>query len=195
VTWTKIDQILNEIQDPETGLELLAKRPEGATPEQAHNLLFWQIQFTQWRDRRAGDVLAVGRAAASCALSKKPVPCWLSRAINELCMQHMSPHEKRVYISMRKHSIRWDLAELEQRRRRRGDLHNRKKKTRGDAGWEAAVVEELAGTNAKCGEEPVKKSHQLIKRAGGAQITLTSYKRAVKERDQRRKKSHAKKKI
>jgi len=191
-TWTKLDQILNEIQDPETGLALLAKRPEGATPEQAHHLLFWQIQFMQWRDWLSGDVLAVGRATASCALSRKPVPFWLSRAINELCMQHMSPHEKAVYINMRKHSIRWEVAELEQRRRRRGDLRNRKKKTRGDTGWEAATVEKLAGTNAECGEETVKKSHQLIQRAGGAQVTLASYKRAVKARDQRRKKRRKK---
>ena len=64
-TWTRLDQILDEIQDPEVGLALLAERPEGATPEQAHDLLFWQIQFTQWRDWRAGDVQADARALAA----------------------------------------------------------------------------------------------------------------------------------
>jgi len=34
----------------------------------------------------------------------------------------------------------------------------------------------------------VKKSYALIRRAGGAQVTLPSYKRAIRKRDRQRKK-------
>ena len=188
-TWTKLDQILDEIQDPEVGLALLAKRPEGATPEQAHDLLFWQIQFTQWRDWRAGNVQAVTVAVLSCALNKKPLPLWLNRAINELCEQRMSRRDKDAPRNMRVHFIRWEKAELEYRQRQ-GDPRNRKKKI-GDADWAAAAAR-LAGTDAACSAETVKKSHQLIKRAGGARATLASYRREVKKRDQRRERRHKK---
>ena len=53
---------LDKIQDPETGLALLSKLPKR---------LFWQFQFTQWRDWRAGDVLAFGRAIDCCSLLNK----------------------------------------------------------------------------------------------------------------------------
>ena len=53
---------LDLIQDPETGLALLAKCAGEKTPEQERERLFWQLQFMQWRDWRAGDVTAVARA-------------------------------------------------------------------------------------------------------------------------------------
>src|SRR5262249_854697 len=57
---------LNLIQDPETGLALLAKRP----PEQEWDRLFWQNQFTLWRHWRAGDMQAVSHAVTCCAFYK-----------------------------------------------------------------------------------------------------------------------------
>ena len=57
-----LNRILDEAQDPETGLALLAKYSGEATPKQVNKHLFWQFQFMQWRDWRAGDVLAVSRA-------------------------------------------------------------------------------------------------------------------------------------
>ena len=63
---------------------------------------------------------------------------------------------------------------------------NYKKKVRGDAIWrEAAKI--LAGTDVEASAETVRKSYTLIKRAGGAQVTLPSYRREVEERDRRRK--------
>jgi hypothetical protein len=63
---------LDKIQDPETGLALLSKLPKRQeTPEQRRKRLFWQFQFTQWRDWRAGDVLAFGRAIDCCSLLNK----------------------------------------------------------------------------------------------------------------------------
>lgn len=85
---------------------------------------------------------------------------------------------------MMEHFRRWEVAELE--RRQWGDPRNNK------TDWKAVVATRLTGTNAECGEETVKKSHQLIKRAGGRQVTLASYKLAVKERDRRRKKRRKK---
>ena len=59
---------LDLIQDPEIGLALLAKCAGEETPEQKRNRLFWQFQFMQWRDWRAGDVGAVARAVVCCSL-------------------------------------------------------------------------------------------------------------------------------
>src|SRR5262249_43948620 len=54
---------LNLIQDPENGLALLTKRPAEETPAQELQRLFWEAQFTHWRDKAAetppGDALIV----------------------------------------------------------------------------------------------------------------------------------------
>jgi hypothetical protein len=177
MAWTKLDQILDQVEDPEAGLELLSKRPEGETPEQAVNLLFWQIQFMQRRDWQQGDVLAVSRALIICSLGKKPPPNWLCKAIHELCARHMSPHDKRANRRLLEHFRRWEAAALVRYERR----------VCGDDIWAAAAAK-LAGTSAECNEDTVRKSHQLIKRAGGNQVTLPSYKHVANEGYRRRKK-------
>src|SRR5262245_54354920 len=159
-TWTKLDQLLDQIEDPGAGLALLAKRPEGATPEQALDLLFWQIQFIQCRDWGAGDIQAIWRAIASCSLGKKPPPIWLCRAIHELCVRHMSPHDKRAYRRMLEHFGRWETVELVRRKHRR-DPRNREKVS-DDAIW-AEAAELLADEGAEASAaETVRKSHLLI---------------------------------
>jgi hypothetical protein len=186
-TWTKFDQILDEIQDPEAGLALLSKRPKGETPEQTLNLLFWHLQFTYWRDWRAGNVRAVSNALLVCALGiKRPPPTWLNRAVHELCKRCTPDDEKRAYGDLAKHRLRWQAVELV-RGRFPGDPRNRKKKAHGDAVWvEAAKL--VADTDAKASAETVRKSHTLIRRAGGMNATLQSYRRAVEGRDRGRKK-------
>jgi hypothetical protein len=91
---------------------------------------------------------------------------------------------------MLEHFRRWETAELV-RRRPPGDPHNRKKKVKSDAVWEEAA-KLVAGTDATANAETMRKSHQLIKRAGGSQVSLPSYKRAANERYRRRKKRRKK---
>src|SRR5262249_2279429 len=98
---------LDRIQDPETGLALLARRPDETTPEQERKRLFWQFQFMQWRDWRAGDTLAVPRAIACCRLLNRAPPRWLCDATLELSEQRMSDDEKRAYTDLTKHYLRW----------------------------------------------------------------------------------------
>ena len=93
---------LNLIQDPETGLALLAKCPAEETPEQERERLFWQLQFTYWRDWRAGDVAAFARALVDCSLFNMPPPFWLLKAGSELCVRCMSNAEKRARRAMNK---------------------------------------------------------------------------------------------
>jgi hypothetical protein len=45
----------------------------------------------------------------------------------------------------------------------------------------------VAGTGAEASAETVRKSHALVRRAGGAQVTLSSYRREVEARERRRK--------
>ncbi|HEY5965355.1 MAG TPA: hypothetical protein VIU42_15170 [Xanthobacteraceae bacterium] len=177
----------DRIKDPETGLALLSKRSGEETPEQGRTRLFWQFQFMQWRDWRAGDVLAVARAIGCCSHLNRPPPRWLCKASVELCERSMSDDEKRAYGDLTKHLLRWQAAE-QVRGRRPFDSHIYKKKVRGDAVWtEAAKM--LAGTEIKRSPETMRQSHRLIRRAGGEQVTLPSYRRAVEERDRRRKKN------
>jgi hypothetical protein len=179
-----LDEIFDQIEDPEVGLALLTKLPT-ETPERSLNRLFWQIQFTNLRDWLAGDVLAVGRALTTCMLGKKrPSPTWLCRAVNELCVQHMSPSDKNDYTNMMEHFMRWEAAERAHRQLLK-DPRNRKMKVHNKTVL-AEAVKMLVGTKAECGEETVKKSHLLIKRAGGSQVTLENYKRAVEKRDRGR---------
>jgi hypothetical protein len=65
---------LNLIRDPETGLALLAKCASGKMPEQERERLFWQLQFTSWRDWRAGDTTAFGHALVDCSLFNMLLP-------------------------------------------------------------------------------------------------------------------------
>jgi hypothetical protein len=181
-TWTKLDQI----EDPETGLALLSKRSGEETPEQEQKRIFWQFQFMQMRDWRAGDVLAVSRALTCCSLLKRPPPRWLRDAIDELCERNMSADEKRARRDGVKHFLRWQAVELV-RGRYPGHPRNYKRKVHGDAVWtEAAKL--VASTDAEASAETVRKSHALIRRAGGAWSTFLNYKREVEEHGQRRKK-------
>jgi hypothetical protein len=182
----QFDRFLDHIEDPETGLALLAKHPNKETPEQTLNRLFWCNQFTQWRDWRAGDVLAVSRAQMSCALSNRRPPTWLCKAVHELCGQCMPDKDKRAYGDLAKHVQRWRAVEVV-RGRYKGDPRNYRRKVQSDDIWpEAAKL--VAGTNAEADAETVGKSHALIRRAGGHDVTLQSYRRKVRKRERRRKK-------
>jgi hypothetical protein len=173
---------LDAIADPETGLALLAKRPDEETPEQSRLRLFWQFQFLQWRDWRAGEVLAFARAMHCCSHFHQGPPRWLREAALELCERRMSDGDKRAYGDLINHLLRWEAVQLT-RGRRPWDARNSKRKVRGDAVWEVAAKMLAGATSA----ETVRKSYTLIKHAGGERVTLPSYKRAVVERDRRRK--------
>jgi hypothetical protein len=175
-----LDQILDHIEDPETGLAILAKRPAKLTPEQALSCRFWQNQFTLWRDYRAGDVMAVWYAAASCALSKRSPPAWLGKAISELCWQSIPAAERRERVDLARHKFHWEAVQLVLGRRKGHPLNYERKVLPDDVFAEAAKL--LADTKAKAGAEMVKKSYQLIKRAGGMNVTFRSYKRAKARR-------------
>ena len=171
----QFNQIFDRIDDPETGLALLSKRPGPGeeTPEQALNYIFWLGQFTYWRNWLAGDVLAVVGAEMHCALVKRPPPTWLCRAVHLLAMPDA---EKRACRAMEKAALRYQAVELV-----RGQG-----KVQGDEIFEEAA-KQLAGTNAEGSAETMRKSHQLIERAGdGHAVTLQNYKRAVEWRDRRR---------
>jgi hypothetical protein len=173
---------LNLIQDPETGLALLAKRSGEETPEQERERQFWRLQFNAMRDWLAGDALAVGRAVTDCSLFNRPPPFWLVKASNLLGMRCMSDAEKRSRRDINKHYRRWRAVQLV-RGRHPNDPRNFKKKVDGDAVWVEATK-----LDATVDVDMVKKSYALIKRAGGASVTLPSYRRAVKKRDRPRKK-------
>jgi hypothetical protein len=63
---------------------------------------------------------------------------------------------------------------------------------RGDAVW-AEAAKLVAGTGAEASAETVRKSHALVRRAGGAEVTLANYRREVEremeKRERRRKKN------
>jgi hypothetical protein len=173
---------LDLIQDPETGLALLAKRSGEETPAQELQRLFWQAQFTHWREWRTGDVQAVAHAVICCAFYKRRPPLWLCHASLELCKQCRSDAEKRERSDLAKHFLRWKAVELV-RGQRPGDPRNFKRGVRGDTVWEEAA-KLVAGTAA----EAVRKSHALIRRAGGRQVTLPNYRREIAVRERRRRK-------
>ena len=173
---------LNLIQDPETGLALLAKHEW--PPERELQRQFWQAQFTYWRDWRAGDVQAIAHAVTCCAFYKRSPPLWLCRAVYELHGQCRPDDEKREHGALREHFLRWEAVELVCGRRP-GDPRNYKKKMRGEAVWvEAAKL--VADTDAKASAETVRKSHALVRRAGGALVTLPNYRREVEVQRRRR---------
>jgi hypothetical protein len=158
---------------------------ENETPEQERERQFWQLQFTDLRDWRAGDVLAVARALVDCLLFNRPPPFWLLKASLELCMRHMSNAEKRARGGMIKHFLRWKAVKLVLGRHP-NDPRSFKRKVRGDAVW-AEAAKLVAGTSAEAAPETVRQSYRLIRRAGGTQVTLPSYRHEVEERDRRRK--------
>jgi hypothetical protein len=177
---------LDLIRDPETGLALLAKCAGGKTPEQERERLFWQLQFMAMRDWRAGDTLAVSRALTDCSLFNRPPPFWLLKTGSELCVLGMSAAEKRARRAINKHFLCWKAVKLV-RGRHPKDPRNYKKKVRdNDAVYEEAA-KMLAVTGIKLRAGTVKKSYTLINRAGGAQVTLPSYKREVKREMEKRK--------
>ena len=168
---------LELIQDPEIGLALLAKCAGEETPEQTRNRQFWQSQFMYWQDWRAGDVEAIAHAVTCCMFYNRPPPLWLCRAGYELREQCRSDDEKRERGALREHFLRWKAVELVCGRRPE-DPRNYKRKVRGDAVW-AEAAKLVAGTGAEASAETVRKSHALVRRAGGAQVTLPSYRREV----------------
>lgn len=183
---------LDLIQDPETGLALLAKRPGEETPEQELHRLFWQNQFTLWQDHLGGDVMAVPHAVICCVFYKKRPPLWLCRAGIELGERCRSNAEKRERRDLAEHFLRWEAAELV-RGQRPGDPRNYKRKVQPDDVWgEAAKL--VADTDAEASAETVRKSHALVRRAGGALVTLPNYRREVEVRDRRRARNRRRKK-
>ena len=177
---------LELIQDPEIGLALLAKCAGEETPVQTRNREFWQYQFMYWQAWRAGDVEAIAHAVTCCMSYNRPPPLWLCRAGYELHEQCRAGDEKRELGALREHLARWKAVELVCGRRP-GDPRNYKRKVRGDAVW-AEAAKLVVGTGAEASAETVRKSHALVRRAGGAQVTLPSYKRAVKKRRRKNKK-------
>ena len=175
---------LNLIGDPETGLALLAKCSAAKTPEQEQERQFWQLQFTDWRDWLAGDVLAVARGVTDCSLFNRPPPFWLLKANVSLCMQSMSDADKRSRRDIQKHWLRWKAVKLVLGRHP-NDPRNYKRKVQGDAVWEEAA-KLVADTDPEVQADTVKKSYALIRHAGGTQVTLPSYRREVEERDRPR---------
>jgi hypothetical protein len=176
---------LNLIQDPETGLALLAKCPAAETPEQERERQFWQHQFTDWRDWLAGDVLAVGRGVQDCVLFNGLPPFWLEKASILLGVQCMSDDEKRARSDINMHWRRWKAVKLV-RGQHPKDPDNFKSKVKGDDVWEEAA-KLVKGTAAEGDAETVRKSYQLIQRSGGVRVTLPSYKRDMREHGRRRK--------
>jgi hypothetical protein len=175
---------LNLIQDPKTGLALLAKRSSEETPEQERERQFWQLQFHAMRDWRAGDVLAVGRALVDCSLFNMPPPFWLLKACSSLCVRCMSDDEKRARGDINKHFLRWKAVKLVRGRHPR-DPRNYKKKVRGEAVWAEAAKLVADDMDAKGSAETVRKSYKLIERAGGTQVILPSYRREVRRRKEK----------
>jgi len=183
-----LGRILDEAQDPETGLALLAKYPGPAeqTPEQNLNCLFWHDQFTHWQNWLAGDMKAIWYALCSCTLSRRPPPTWLCKAVHKLCMPDP---EKRECNDLANHVRRWEAVELV-RGRLPNDPRNYKKKVHGDVVW-AEAAKLVADTDAEALADTVRKSHQLIEHAGikhadTMTITVQNYRRAVKTRDRPR---------
>ena len=176
---------LDLIQDPETGLALLAKHPGEETPVQTRSREFWQYQFVYWQAWRAGDVEAIAHAVTCCRSYNRTPPLWLCRAGYELHAQCRTDNEKREHGDLRKHFLRWKAVELV-RGRRPGDPRNRKTKVHGDAVWvEAAKL--VANTDAEASAETVRKSYALVRRAGGALVTLPNYRREVERRRKEKK--------
>ena len=93
---------LDLIQDPETGLALLAKHPGEETPVQVRNREFWQYQFRYWQAWRAGDVEAIAHAVTCCRSYNRPPPLWLCRAGYEHHEQGMPDDEKRERSDLRR---------------------------------------------------------------------------------------------
>jgi hypothetical protein len=175
---------LDLIQDPETGLALLARCWGEATPVQEFHLLFWRAQFTHLREWLAGDVMAVAHAVTCCAFYKKRPPLWLCRASRELGARCRPGAEKREHRELANHYRRWEAVELV-RGKRPWDPRNYERKVRPDDVW-AEAAKLVAGTDAEASEETVDKSHALVRRAGGALVTLPNYRREVEVRERRR---------
>src|SRR5215475_7986982 len=157
---------LNLIEDPETGLALLAKCPAAETSEEKRERQFWQLQFVAWRDWRAGDTLAVSRAVIDCALFIRSPPFWLQKASVSLGMQCMSDGEKRSRRDMNEHFLRWKAVKLV-RGQHPKDPRNFKRKVHPDDVWEEAA-KLVAGTDPEVRPGTVRTSYALIRRAGGS---------------------------
>jgi hypothetical protein len=181
------DDELNLIQDPETGLALLAKY--SWPPEREPQRRFWQAQFTHWQEWRAGDAQAVGHAVTSCAFHKRRPPLWLCYASIELGERCRSDAEKREHRDLTEHVLRWKAVELV-RGRRPWDPRNYERKVPSDAVFEEAA-KLVAGTAAEAGADMVKKSHALVRRAGGPLVTLANYRREVEVRERQRREKRA----
>ena len=176
--WANLDPTF-QIRDPEAGLAWLVKCSDEEMPEQERQ--FWQLQFACWQDWRDGDVQALGRALRDCWLFGVPTPYWLLEAHSSLYVQFMSEDDKRDWNNMIRHLRRWKAVKLV-RGRHPNDPLNFKKKVRGDrVGTEAAKLVADMDPKVKAKADTVLKSYALIERAGGAQVTLSSYRREASE--------------
>ena len=98
----------------------------------------------------------------------------------------MSDAEKRARRAINKHWHCWKAVKLV-RGRHPNDPRNFKTMVQGDAVW-AEAAKLMADIDTEVDAETMRKSYQLIERAGGSQVTLPSYKREVAKRDRHRKK-------
>jgi hypothetical protein len=165
---------LNEIEDPETGLALLAEAPAPQTPEQERTRLFWTEQFKQWRQWRAGDKLAFCRALVACQKCHKPPPRWLCDA-SLIAVQGMTRAELREQAALSDHIRRWQAVQAARGLRPWDGRNNPKPGT-----WEDAWAE--AADRLGESDRTVRESYTLVQAAGGADITLETYRREVRRR-------------
>jgi hypothetical protein len=165
--------ILNRIRDPEEGLALLAKRPADPaeeTPESKHLRKFWTHVFTEWRDGLAGDTLAFMRALLACSHCHKPPPRGLIDAMIAQASKLMSPAEQRDHAALARHMVRWKAVQAALA------------EGRSYAGAREAASASLACSDAAGEPRTVRESYEIINDAGGARVSLKSYRRARQHR-------------
>src|SRR5262245_28165274 len=203
---------LDDIQDPEAGLALLAKDdPPNETPESRKLRKFWQFQFECWRDWLAGDSLAIPRAIYCCRNENQRPPRWLMNASVEFAEQGLSDTERERQNDFARHYRRWEAVEASKRRELRA-----REKPSVPKFWSApAVVEVLDEVERDAIRAPCTKrmssmdhferakeilsrddveasvdtiigSYKLIRHAGGASATFESYRRTAHKSNRRR---------
>lgn len=160
--------VLNRLDDPERGIQLLSQAPSSETPEQRTTRLFWLFQFQMQIDWKAGDLLAPAKALDVCESLGKPPPRWLVEAVLAVTERNLSDAERRQFSDLLRHMSRWRAV------KRRHD--------RGDVSWEVAYEETAAmsrGTGFEGEADTMAYSYKLIQAAGGENATLVTYRRAL----------------
>jgi hypothetical protein len=168
-----------DIKNPAEGLRLLSgippinQTPAGMTPEQHRIRLFWFLMFTFWQQWRDGDTLALPRAVYLCKMQRQPPPQWLVNATTELVNARMSDDERRRHGDFMRCLMRWQAVQTA-----RGLGPGAPRDQEPDISVEKAceqAEEALRGTEAEASAPTIMVSYSAIKRAGGAQASLASY--------------------